>query len=123
MKHASAILLAGFVAMAALPACAPQTVYVTAPQQVCDSRFQIANESSRTVERFYFSSSADGQWGVDQLGTAVLPPSARMNFRAANAGNYDFRVIWVGGREAQIRAVNICVASRIAVTDSGLYAR
>jgi hypothetical protein len=45
-----------------------------------------------------------------------------VNYRAANTGAYDFRVVWTNGRAAEIRQVNVCRASRITVTDRGLIA-
>jgi hypothetical protein len=59
---------------------------------------------------------------VDQLGQSVLPPGRFVNYRASNAGNYDFRVVWTNGRAAEMRGVNICRASQITVTNSGLVA-
>ncbi|MBP0462553.1 hypothetical protein J5Y09_01395 [Roseomonas sp. PWR1] len=115
----------------ALAACAPQTVYVPQPVAVaqppvavgCDTRFTVVNNSSLTVMQLFFSHSSLANWGADQLGQNVLPPGRAWNYRAANAGNYDFRVVWQNGRAAELRRVNICAASRIVVTNSGLYAQ
>ncbi|WP_198377541.1 hypothetical protein [Neoroseomonas rubea] len=113
----------------ALAACAPQTVYIpqpVAPGPVavgCDTRFQVVNNSSLTVMQLFFSHSSINNWGVDQLGQNVLPPGRVWNYRANNAGNYDFRIVWQNGRAAELRRVNICAASRIVVTNSGLYAQ
>ena len=112
-----------------LAACAPQTVYVPQPVPVapapvaCDTRFQVVNNSSMTVMQLFFSHSSISNWGVDQLGQNVLPPGRVWNYRASNAGNYDFRIVWQNGRAAELRRVNICAASRIIVTNSGLYAQ
>lgn len=110
-----------------LTACVapPQTVYVqqAAPvRAACDTSFRVVNASSGTVERLYFSHSSLGGWGNDQLGTSVLPPGRSAGYRAANAGNYDFRVVWSNGRASELRRVNICAASTITVTNSGLRA-
>ncbi|WP_137125903.1 hypothetical protein [Roseomonas sp. HF4] len=121
-----ALLGAGSVA-----ACAPQTVYVPQPVAVaqppaavgCDTRFQVVNQSSQTVMQLYFSHSSLAAWGVDQLGQNVLPPGRVTTYRANNAGNYDFRIVWANGRAAELRRVNICAASRIVVTNQGLFAR
>lgn len=115
----------------AVAACAPQTVYVPQPVAVapgpvavgCDTRFQVVNNSSLTVMQLFFSHSSINSWGVDQLGQNVLPPGRVWNYRANNAGNYDFRVVWQNGRAAELRRVNICAASRIVVTNAGLYAQ
>ena len=73
-----------------LAACAPQTVYVPQPVPVapvaCDTRFQVVNNSSRTVLTLQYSHASRNDWGVDQLGQNVLPPGRVWNARAANAG-------------------------------------
>jgi hypothetical protein len=124
-------LLALFAVMgaAAVSACAPQTVYVPQPAFVapppvaCDTRFQVVNNSSLTVMQLFFSHASRTDWGVDQLGQNVLPPGRAWNFAAANAGAYDFRVIYANGRAAELRRVDICRASRIVVTNQGLFAQ
>lgn len=88
----------------------------------CDSRFQVINQSGAVIERLYFSHSSQGGWGADQLGDNVLGNGRMMTFRASNAGNYDFRVVWSNGRSAELRQVNICQAARITATSRGLYA-
>lgn len=116
---------------AALSACAPQTVYVPqpvaiAPQPiapVCDTRFQVVNNSSRAIYSLQYSHASRSDWGVDQLGQNMIPVGGVWNARAANAGLYDFRITWNGGGAAELRRVDICRASRIVVTNRGLYAQ
>jgi hypothetical protein len=116
---------------AALSACAPQTVYVPQPVAIapqpmrpaCDTRFTVVNNSSLTVMQLFFSHASRNDWGVDQLGQNVLPPGRAWNFTAANAGAYDFRVVYANGRAAELRRVDICRASRIVVTNQGLFAQ
>lgn len=110
-------------------ACAPQTVYVPQPAYVappqaqgCDTRFQVVNNSSLTVAQLFFSHESLNSWGVDQLGQNVLPPGRAASYRANNAGGYDFRIVWQNGRAAELRRIDICRASRIVVTNRGLYA-
>lgn len=115
----------------AVSACAPQPVYIPQPVAVapqpmmraCDTRFQVVNNSGLTVMQLFFSHASRSDWGVDQLGANVLPPGRVWNFTAANAGAYDFRVVYQNGRAAEIRRVDICRASRIVVTNQGLYAQ
>jgi hypothetical protein len=114
----------------AVAACAPQTVYVPQPGFVgapvgpaCDTRFTVVNNSSLTVMQLFFSHASRNDWGVDQLGQNVLPPGRAWNYTAANAGAYDFRVIYANGRAAELRRVDICRASRIVVTNQGLFAQ
>ena len=89
----------------------------------CDTRFQVVNNSSLTVMQLFFSHASLANWGVDQLGQSVLAPGRFVNYTANNAGQYDFRIVWQNGRAAELRRVDICRASRIVVTNSGLYAQ
>jgi hypothetical protein len=115
--------LAGAAALG-LAACQqePAQRVVVVPSQACNTAFRVVNNSSLTVGQLYFSHSSLSGWGVDQLGQSVLPPGRFVNYRASNAGNYDFRVVWTNGRAAEMRGVNICRASQITVTNSGLVA-
>lgn len=88
----------------------------------CDTSFRVVNNSTMTVERLFFSHSSMGNWGADQLGQNVLPPGRFANYRAANVGAYDFRVVWANGRAAELRGVDICRASTITVLNGGLRA-
>lgn len=108
----------------ALAACVPptQTIMVQPRSGSCDTSFRVVNSSSGTVERLFFSHSSQEGWGNDQLGESVLPPGRATSFRAANTGSYDFRVVWANGRSAELRRINICVASTVTVYDSGLSA-
>jgi hypothetical protein len=117
---------AGLVGLAALALTGcqqePAQRVVMVPTQACNTDFRVVNNSSVTVGQLFFSHSTLRGWGNDQLGTSVLPPGRFVNYRAANAGNYDFRVVWTNGRAAEMRGVNICRASQITVTNSGLIA-
>lgn len=114
---------------AAVSACAPQTVYVPTPvgvappAAVCDTRFQVVNNSSRPVYSLQYSHASRNDWGPDQLGQSMIPVGGVWNARAANAGLYDFRITWNGGGAAELRQIDICRASRIVVTNRGLYAQ
>jgi len=115
-------------ALLGLSACVqpqPQAVYQQgAPTSSgsCDTSFRVINNSSATIERLFFSHASQNGWGNDQLGQAVLAPGRSQGYRAANPGAYDFRVVWANGRAAELRGVNICAASNIIVSNSGLSA-
>jgi hypothetical protein len=118
------VALAGLVALP-LAACqqdARNPVVVVPVQAACDTSFRVSNQSSLTVSQLYFSHSSQRGWGSDQLGSAVLPPGRAVSYRAANTGNYDFRVVWTNGQTAELRGVNVCRASQITVTSRGLVA-
>lgn len=115
--------IAGIAALG-LAACREQPVQrlVTVPSQSCDTSFRVVNNSSGTAGQLSFSHSSRGGWGSDQLGNAVLPSGRFVDYRAANAGAYDFRVVWTNGQAAELRQVNVCRANQITVTDRGLIA-
>ncbi len=132
-KFLSVVLLAAAPLLAACVPAQPmvQPVYVAPVQQQvvpfrpapgCDTRFRVANQSGLTVRELYFSPSAVGGWGRDQLGQSMLPPGRYVNYRANNAARYDFRVVWVNGRAAELRGVNICAASQVTIRSNGLRA-
>lgn len=93
-----------------------------AQAQQCDTRFEFVNRSSRTVMEFYFDASSNPNWTRDELGTGVMAPNERKNFRAARTGLYDFKAVWDNGRSAELRQIDICRASRVTLTDGGLTA-
>jgi hypothetical protein len=107
----------------ALAACNTQQTAMPATGVVaCDTRFEVANITNLPVRELYFSHSAQGNWGRDQLGSAMIPAGGAMRFVAANAGAYDFRAVMTNGRVFELYRVNICAASRITVTAGGLRA-
>lgn len=112
------------VAALALSACVqePQRNVIVVPTQSCNSAFRVVNASSGTIMQLFFSHSSLSGWGNDQLGSSVLAPGRQVNYRANNAGEYDFRVVWSNGQAAELRRVNVCVASQITATNSGLRA-
>lgn len=119
----TAALLAGATLLGGCTPQGQQPVYATpARGPVCDTGFRVVNNSSRTVTQLFFSHSSINAWGNDQLGAAVLQPGRFVNYRAANPGSYDFRVVWAGGGAAELRRVNVCAASQITVTNAGLRA-
>lgn len=124
MLKRSLLGLAPLGLVLALAGCMPptQTQTVVVRERSCDTSFRVVNASSGTVERLFFSHASQNGWGNDQLGEAVLPPGRATNYRAANTGAYDFRVVWANGRAAELRGIDVCVASTITVTDGGLRA-
>lgn len=97
---------------------------VAAPAQAqCDTSFTLVNESGMMVNEFYFGSSAQQSWGVDQLGTNVLANGRTMRFSARNPGRNDFKVVWSNGQSAEIMRIDICATSQIVATRRGIEAR
>jgi hypothetical protein len=100
-----------------------QPVVQQVPRRACDTRFTVVNRSNQTVRELYFSSSRLASFGTDQLGQRVLQPGQSVNYVASNPGGYDFRVVWMNGRRADLMNVDVCVASRITITNRGLVAQ
>ncbi len=114
---APGLLAAGLL----LGACTPDARQpVTSGPAVCDTSMRFVNNSSNTVLSLYYSHSSLSGWGPDRLGSNVMRPGQSSSVRLANAGNYDFRVVWDNGRTAEVRQVNVCRAGRITVTNAGL---
>lgn len=89
----------------------------------CDTSFTLINRSGATVQQFYFGSSAQREWGADQLGANVLAHGQSMRFRARNAGANDFKIVWANGDTAELMRIDICVTSEIVATRRGMEAR
>jgi len=89
----------------------------------CDTSFTLVNRSGSTVNEFYFGSSAQQSWGVDQLGANVLPNGASLRFQTRNPGRNDFRLVWASGERADLMNIDICSTSEIVATRSGIEAR
>jgi hypothetical protein len=90
--------------------------------QGCDTSIEVVNDSGAQVDELYFNPTSNGNWGRDRLGETVLTPGRKASFRPGRGGSYDFRVVWSGGREAEIRSVDICEVSRIVVGRGSLLA-
>jgi hypothetical protein len=93
-----------------------------ASAQGCDTSIEVVNNSGVQVDQLYFGPTSDSNWGRDRLGENVLIPGRKASFRPGRGGNYDFRVVWSGGREAEIRSVDICQVGRIVVGRGSLLA-
>jgi hypothetical protein len=93
-----------------------------AQAQGCDTRFDLINNSGRTIMEFYFDSSRNPNWTRDELGRDVLPAGQVRRFRAVYSGNYDFRAVFQGGGAQELRQVNVCQITKIIVTDRGMRA-
>ncbi|WP_458094480.1 hypothetical protein [Roseomonas sp. WA12] len=89
----------------------------------CDTRFTLRNSSGVQVNEFYFGSSSNPNWGRDRLGENVLSPGRTQDFRTAQSGPQDFRVVWDNGDTAELRRIDICSTNEIVATQRGISAR
>ena len=93
-----------------------------ASAQSCDTSIEVVNRSNVQIDELYFNPTRLTNWGPDRLGDNVLASGRATSFRPGRGGDYDFRVVWSGGGEAEIRGVDICSISRITATRGRLVA-
>lgn len=100
-----------------LGACVPDARQpATSGQAGCDTSIRFENTSSITVTNLYYKPAPVATWGSDRLGQNVLRPGATTNVRLSHARPYDFRVVYENGRSAELRNVDVCRVSRVAMT-------
>ncbi|MBS7791862.1 hypothetical protein KTR66_17815 [Roseococcus sp. SDR] len=92
-------------------------------QAQCDRRFTLVNQSGSTINQFFFGSSAQRNWGVDQLGSNVLPSGRSIRYETRHSGRNDFKVVWANGATAELMNIDICATSEIVATQRGIVAR
>ena len=90
--------------------------------QSCDTSIEVINNSGVQIDELYFNPSSNSNWGRDRLGENVLMSGRKTSFRPGAGGAYDFKVVWSGGGEAEIRGVDICAVSRVVATRGRLLA-
>ena len=89
----------------------------------CDTRFQVVNGTDQAVREIYVSSSQTQSWGNDLLGANVLPPGQTFLVTPSAAGLYDIKVVMMNDQSQELRQVNVCQISSVAVTPAGLRAQ
>jgi hypothetical protein len=92
-------------------------------QAQCDRRFTLNNQSGSTINQFFFGSSAQRNWGADQLGANVLPNGRSVRYETRHSGRNDFKVVWANGQTAELMNIDICATSEIVATPRGIVAR
>ncbi|MDB5371843.1 MAG: hypothetical protein JWP04_485 [Belnapia sp.] len=90
--------------------------------QGCDTAIDVVNQSGVQIDELYFGPTSNSNWGRDRLGENVLTAGRTIGFRPGRGGNYDFKVVWSGGTEAEIRGVDICSISKVVATRGRLRA-
>jgi hypothetical protein len=111
------------LALALAPAVALVVAAAPVHAQRCDTRFDFVNESSRTVNEFYFDRSSRPDFTRDELGRNVLPPGRSMRFAAMYSEPYDLRAVLDNGQRFDLYRINICSITRVVITDRGLVAK
>jgi hypothetical protein len=89
----------------------------------CDTRFQVVNGTDQPVREIYVSSLQTQNWGDDLLGANVLAPGQTFLVTPSAAGLYDVRVVMMNSQASELRQVDVCRISSVAVTPAGLRAQ
>ena len=117
------LLLAPLLAL--LAGCAPQIVVapfpLPLPVPTCDGRFDVVNQSSRTVRRLV-ARQGPGAPESDRLGSRVLPPGSFVAVTAAPGLN-DLRAEFADGDARSLARIDVCALDAVIVTDDGLRPR
>jgi hypothetical protein len=118
-------LLPAVSLLALLAGCAPQIVVapfpIPLPLPACEGRFDLVNQSSRTVRRLV-ARQGPGTPESDRLGPRVLPPGSFTAVTAA-PGLTDLRAEFADGDVRELRRVDTCALDAVIVTDAGLRPR
>lgn len=93
------------------------------PAQPAVSQVTVINEGDRVIESLFISSSKISTWGDDLLGAERIQPGARHTARVERDDqcNYDFRIVYQGGREERRMRQNICARQEIAFGGANAY--
>lgn len=83
----------------------------------------VINEGSNPIESLFISSSKVSTWGDDLLGTNRIATGGRYqaNVERDDQCNYDFRIVYQGGREERRMRQNICDRREIAFGGPNAY--
>ena len=113
----------------ALAACAAALISINASAAAADEndrRVQVQNRSDQAIHYLYASPVTTNNWEEDLLGEGTIAAGASVTANIDNGTtecNYDFKVVMANGREHITRRVNVCVVSRLVVTNSGAAAQ
>jgi len=88
--------------------------------QDCNATFVFNNQSSTAVTRLLAIGTAPNSRESDLLGGGVVAPGRQTNLRVDSVGNHHVRAVWANGRSVDLRSTNVCGASRITLTNSGM---
>ncbi|WP_170181965.1 S1C family serine protease [Phreatobacter stygius] len=80
------------------------------------SQVAILNEGTNPIESLFISSSKVSTWGEDRLGASRIAPGDRFSTQVERDDqcNYDFRIVYQGGREERRMRQNICDRREVA---------
>jgi hypothetical protein len=68
----------------------------------------VHNDSEWTIQHFFLSSSAEDEWGPDQLGDHVIKNGGAFTITSIPCDEYDVKLIDEDGDECVVEAVDVC---------------
>jgi hypothetical protein len=98
----------------------PNATNASRAGQDCNATFVFSNQSSTAVTRLVAVNTAPNSVESDLLRGNVITPGRQANLRAETVGNHHVRAFWANGRSVDLRSTNICRASQITLTNSGM---
>lgn len=72
------------------------------------SNVTVHNDSDFTIYHFFLSSSADDEWGPDQLGDHVIKNGGSFTLKNIPCDEYDVKLVDEDGDECIVEAVDVC---------------
>lgn len=68
----------------------------------------IHNDTEWSIHHFYLSSSANDEWGPDQLGDEVIKNGGEFTITGIPCDEYDVKLVDEDGDECVVEAVDVC---------------
>jgi hypothetical protein len=88
-----------------------------------DSVVTIVNKSLWDIHHLYLSSTADTEWGPDQLGDEVIGSGERFKLHGVPCDDYDVRIVDEDGDSCVVGGVTLCADDDAwVITDEDLLA-
>ncbi len=86
-----------------------------------DSKITLVNHSHWAIHEMYFSSTANEEWGPDQLGKHTIRTGDNFTLTGIPCDKYDVRLVDEDGDECVVQDVAICADRESwAITDKDL---
>lgn len=93
---------------------------LTSAVAVAADNITIKNASDWHIVNFYLSSSADPNWGPDQLGEQVIGSGQNFELRGVPCDTYDVRIVDQDEDVCIVRGIELCGANGWTITSQAL---
>ncbi|WP_193143422.1 hypothetical protein [Meridianimarinicoccus sp. MJW13] len=105
-----------------IAAAALLTAALANPALALERWVRIHNSGNASIWSVQMTHVDDGGWGRDLLENYVIPVGSTATLEPDRHQGYckfDVRIIYNGGREVELRGVNLCTARDITASDNG----